>query len=389
VHDKDAEITAEIKQLLGDKLSKINVPSQIYHNGKLIDFPLSPLDLMLKLGLFPFVKAGLEVLRARLNTAGGEENFEHFAVKTYGRDIAESFLLNYSEKLWGLPCDRLSVNIAGKRLKGLDLKTFLVEAMLGEKAKISHLEGAAFYYPAGGIGTIPASIVQFCGEQGLRRGARITGIMTAENRIQTIQINGVESIDVNDHEVVSTLPLNFFLEVMQPRPPAEILQLARRLRFRNLVLVAFFLNKKSITRNATVYFPAVEFPFTRLYEPKNRDLRMSPAGKTSLLAEIPCQPEDDLWKHEDSKLIEIIRTHLEQIGWIGREEILGAAVHRLEHAYPILESGFEEKVRQINGFLRTFRNLKLSGRNGRFMYSWVHDMLRFGKDITDEYSSSQ
>jgi protoporphyrinogen oxidase len=188
---------------------------------------------------------------------------------------------------------------------------------------------------------------------------------------------------------VSTLPLNFFLEVMQPRPPAEILQLARRLRFRNLVLVAFFLNKKSITRNATVYFPAVEFPFTRLYEPKNRDLRMSPAGKTSLLAEIPCQPEDDLWKHEDSKLIEIIRTHLERIGWIGREEILGAAVHRLEHAYPILESGFEEKVRQINGFLRTFRNLKLSGRNGRFMYSWVHDMLRFGKDITDEYSSSQ
>jgi protoporphyrinogen oxidase len=75
-----------------------------------------------------------------------------------------------------------------------------------------------------------------------------------------------------------------------------------------------------------------------------------------------------------------------QIGWINEEEIIDASVSRLDYAYPILELGFEEKVQKINAFLDGFSNLKITGRNGKFRYLWIHNMMKSGKEIIEEYN---
>ena len=49
-HDKDPEITQEIKTLLGAELRQIHVPSQICIKNRFVDFPLSPFNLLLNLG---------------------------------------------------------------------------------------------------------------------------------------------------------------------------------------------------------------------------------------------------------------------------------------------------------------------------------------------------
>jgi len=382
-HDKDSEMTATIKSLLGDDLVLINVPSNIYHHGKMIDFPLSPINLFNKLGPITFVKAGMQVLFSRFQSKTKEDNFENFALRTYGRIIAEKFLLNYSQKLWGAPCNKLSTNIAGTRLKGLNLKSFLAEAFLGKKAKTTHVEGASFYYPRRGIATISEKLGEFCGSENISLNRKITKIRHDGNKIRTIEMNGAEEIAVQ--EVVSTLPLDYFLDIMDPQPPQEIVALKKELRYRNMVLVAVFLEQNSVTSAATVYFPDDDFHFTRIYEPKNRFVHMAPPGKTHLVAEIPCQPEDIYWKMPDHELIDSVIAKLKAIDWITQETIIGSSVYRLENAYPILETGFEQKVERINGYLANFSNLNLSGRNGKFKYSWIHDMMRFGKTIIDKF----
>jgi protoporphyrinogen oxidase len=383
LHAKDAEVTKELKKLLSDSLKEINVPSQIYQDGKCIDFPLSPLNLMNNLGVYTLVKAAVEVIRSRLSGREQNGSFKSFATYTYGNTIANCFLLNYSEKLWGAPCDRLSQEIAAERLKGLNLRTFLTEAIFGRKAKTEHLEGS-FYYPKMGIGAITEKLGRFCGEENILRNSEITKIMHNQKRIQAVEVNGKEMIDTD--KVVSTLPLNHLLQIMEPAPPEEILRLAESLRYRNVILVALFLNRESVTETATIYFPDQKFPFNRIYEPKNRSGSMSPRGKTALVAEIPCQPEDKRWNSEDDKLIQLIRSHLMQIGWINEEEIIDASVSRLDYAYPILELGFEEKVQKINAFLDGFSNLKITGRNGKFRYLWIHNMMKSGKEIIEEYN---
>ena len=84
-------------------------------------------------------------------------------------------LLNYSEKLWGLPCNQLSPNIAGNRLKGLNLKNILKETVLCTNDSALHLDGS-FYYPQRGIGTIVEKLADFCGEETIRKCSKISNI---------------------------------------------------------------------------------------------------------------------------------------------------------------------------------------------------------------------
>lgn len=384
-HDQDPEITAEVKRLMGRDLQKVEVPSQIYSNGKCLDFPLSPLNLFINLGPATFIKAAVEVLKKRMKPGTPCRQFEEFALHTYGETIARRFLLNYSEKLWGIPCDRLSLQIAGRRMKGLNLKTFVKETLLGKKSKTEHLDGA-FYYPRnGGFGEIAARLADYCQPDHIQCRSRITGIHHDRRRIQVVELNRTQRVDTSRDAVISTLPLDQLLAQMVPAPPEEILSTGKELRFRYILLVSICVNRPSVTRAATVYFPDAAVPFTRLYEPKNRNKNLAPPAQSLLAVEIPCFPEDSYWRMEESRLVRLVRNSLLETGWIKEKEIIGAAVKRMPHAYPLLEKGIEKKVAAIMSYLDGFENLKISGRNGTFSYIHVHDVLRAGNDIVAPY----
>ena len=382
-HDKDHTITGELKNLLGKELKKVDVPSCIYHNGKFISFPLSPLDLLKKIGIINIAKASLELIGAKIKLGGENQNdtFEALAHKKYGKTISQLFLLNYSEKLWGLPCDRLSPTISGKRMKGLDVKTFLKEAFMGKRAKTEHLDGS-FFYPREGFGTIADSLAGFCGAESIRRNARVTRLFHDGRRITALEIDGKSLVETDF--VVNTLALSQFIQFMMPLPAKEMLNLANDLRFRNVIVVALFLEKDSITKAGSIYFPDPRFLFTRVYEPKNRSAFMSPPGKTSLCAEIPCFPGSEQWDMATEELIERVSLEFIKLGWIKKKDIIGSETTRLHQAYPVLERGFEEKILSLNAFLQSFVNLRMTGRNGSFTYVHVHDLLRSGKNIIEE-----
>lgn len=378
LHDKDPEVTHQLQTLIGPSLRKIDVPSQIYSQGRFIDFPLSPLNLLGNLGATTSLKAGAEVLRSKLTGRQTSRDFQDFALKTYGKTIASRFLLNYSEKLWGLPCSQLSPRISGSRLKGLTLKTFVKEMTRSNRFKTEHLDGS-FYYPSTGIGTIPDQLAEFCGEDHIICNARVTRVIHRASRITAIEINQDQIIDVE--QVVNTLPLSLFLQILDPQPPEAMMKLARSLRYRSLILVAVFLNKPSVTPNASVYFPEPEHLFTRVYEPRNRSQEMSPKGMTSLVAEIPCQQDDPLWQQNDSDLNQTVIDAFQRIGWVKPGEVIDSVTYRIGYAYPVLEVGFEQKIDQILHYINGFKNLRISGRNGKFLYTHIHNMMQFGREI--------
>jgi protoporphyrinogen oxidase len=173
---------------------------------------------------------------------------------------------------------------------------------------------------------------------------------------------------------------------MDPPPPAHVLGLAHDLKHRDLVLVALFLRKESVTGAATVYFPDPGVPFTRVTEPRNRSEAMSPPGHTSLVAEIPCEAEDPLWSTDDARLVGVTVKPLEEMGWIRGGELVGVRVVRLRNAYPVLSLGCERSLEGVLRYLDGFGNLALAGRNGRFEYGSIHSMLRSGKDLVASWA---
>ena len=158
---------------------------------------------------------------------------------------------------------------------------------MGKRAKTEHLDGS-FFYPREGFGTIADSLAGFCGGDFVRRNARVTRLFHDRGRITALEIDGKSLVETDF--VINTLALSQFVQLMMPLPDKKVLALANDLRFRNVIVVALFLEKDSITKAGSIYFPDPRFLFTRVYEPKNRSAFMSPPGKTSLCAEIPCFP---------------------------------------------------------------------------------------------------
>jgi protoporphyrinogen oxidase len=379
LHDKDPEITRDVQALLGGSLRAVDRPSVIFDGGRLMRFPFQLTDVLWHLGPRAIARGALDLAAARMAPRGHEqESFASLAVRSYGRTVAERFLLGYTRKLWGLPCESLSSRASGGRLRGLDLRQFLFHTLFGRRRDRRSADGA-FYYPVRGIGMLTEALAAGCGRDGIRTGAEVRRLVHDGTHVRAIDVAGVGRVAVD--AVASTLPLEQLLARMDPPPPDGILRLAQHLTYRNLVLVALFLRKESVTAAATVYFPDLRVPFTRVTEPKNRSAAMSPPGHTSLVAEIPCGPEDSVWSADDADLVELLQKHLEGIGWVRGGEVLGSKVVRLRRAYPVLSLDLERSVATILRHLDVLGNLAVVGRNGRFEYGWLHDMLRSGKDL--------
>ncbi|MDQ7821548.1 MAG: FAD-dependent oxidoreductase [Candidatus Eremiobacteraeota bacterium] len=383
--DEYADVTADVKALMGRELHSIEVPSRIFEGGKFIDIPFKPANLIRNLGMGTFMKASTEIMKERLTRGRPFESFHDFAVRTYGNTLASRFLLNYTEKLWGRPTSLLSPVISGKRLQGLSVWNIVTEALLGPLVKKTHREGA-FYYPEGGIHQLSLRLGEAAGSEHIRLHSRVTALFHHDNRVTAIEVNGKERHDVD--KVVSTLPLDYLVKIMSPALPDPIPALARRLSFRHLRIVCFFLARPSVMNVATLYVPDRRFTFNRLYEPRNRNASMAPEGRTSLAAEICCDEGDELWNMDDEPFIGKIRGEVLATGLIEEKDITGAATERLTHAYPVLLVNTPSEVREITTYLEKFQNLKLSGRPGRFEYSWIHDMLRAGMALAEESAGS-
>lgn len=382
---KDIEVTNEITDLLQGQISKVVLPVQTYSDGKLVDFPFSPLNLLTTMGILFFARAAFQIARTRFSVKKGR-NFEEFARHTYGKVMAERFLLNYSQRLWGLPCSELSPKIGGYKLRGLNITTFLIEVIRGRTAKVKHL-GGTIYYPNRGFGTIAERLSEVCGARNVRTNSRVTSVFHDNFRIRAIELNGI-TIEPAD-EVVSTLPLNVLVQLMRPKLPEDVLTVAESLHFRALVLVVIFLKIPSVTESSSIHFPDPQVPFTRLHEPKNRSKSMAPDGQTSLVTEIPCQEGDEAWNMQDKELVSRVVTGLQKIQLIAAGEIIDGMVVRLDNAYPVLEVNYEQKIQQIRAYLDKFSNLKLTGRTGAFAYLSLHHIMKLAKSTVASYMSDK
>lgn len=385
-HDKDGEITRDVRALLGPDLQPVDRPSMIFEGGRFMRFPFRLPDVLGHLGPVLLARCALELATARLGRRppGEPDSFAAYALGRYGRTMADRFLLGYSQKLWGVPCDQLSPRVGGGRLKGLHARQVLVDTLLGRRASSGHVDGS-FFYPRRGIGMLAEALAAGCGPEAVRTRTEVASVRHDGRRIESVTLAGGTRIEVE--QLVSTLPLETLLARLDPPAPERVRRLASALVHRDLALVALLLRRESVTRAATVYFPDPRVPFTRLTEPRNRSEAMSPPRHTSLVAEIPCRTGDERWRTDDAELVEAVRRPLERIGWLRSGDLIGSRVVRMRHAYPVLGLDHDRSLEPVLRWLGRLENLTLAGRNGRFEYGWMHDALRAGKDTVAAWSA--
>jgi protoporphyrinogen oxidase len=376
---KNPEIEELVKNLLSDELVLAKRSSKIFMRGKYFDYPLNPLNALLGLGMRESAKIVIDYSRERLRSGRRIVSLEDWVVANFGRELFNIFFKEYSEKVWGISCDRISAEWVAQRIRGLSLSVALKDALL----RINHRKPATlireFLYPEKGIGRLAERLMEEVSPNPVLFGCRVKRITHSNGRIQSITAQNCDSeITVEANSYISSIPFTSLAKMLSPEPPEDVLRAASRLRFRDTVIVAVMVNKPRVTSLSWIYIPEKKIPFGRIHEPNNWSETMSPRGKTSLVTEYFCFSGEKLWNMSDTELAQLTAEHLEELGFVKEKEVIDACVVRVPNAYPLLEVGYRRHYEVILDYLSHFENLQLVGRTGMFRYHNMDHAMETG-----------
>jgi protoporphyrinogen oxidase len=369
----DAAIIRLLKNLMAEELVEVQRSSKIYLHGKRFDYPLRPMNAIFGLGIPTTLKIltdySIETAK-RFVIKKRVESLEDWVVGNFGRTMFEIYFKEYSEKVWGIDCSMISAEWVAQRIRGLSLAKAIKNALLKFNGNDLPTLAGKFLYPQLGIGRIADRLreeIEYRNE--VVTGSNIVRVNHANTRIENILISEhAQTSVIKGEHFISSMPLTTLVGMLNPPPPASILDAVANLRFRDLVIVAIMLNKARITDQTWIYIPERHIPFGRIHEPTNWSPKMAPAGKTLLVTEYFSFRGDSSWNDRDENLIGRTIEHLVSLRLIDKRDVIDSVVVRVPQAYPLFEIGYRKHCEVILEYLERFNNLYLAGRSGLFQY---------------------
>ena len=87
---------------------------------------------------------------------------------------------------------------------------------------------------------------------------------------------------------------------------------------------------------------------------------------------------------KENQITKKILDLLVEINFFSASEVISSKIYKINEAYPVLELDFDEKIIELRNYLAKFKNLKISGRNGLFSYSHIHDQFINAREIVKD-----
>lgn len=377
------QLQSFVSELLGDALLTVPRKSQIYLNGKHIDYPLSPTNAVFGMGLaktgsilFDYGKEKFRnIIRSPKLTS-----LEDWVVSQFGRTMFNLYFKDYSEKVWGIDCQDISKDWVAQRIDGLSLWQFIQHSLVKFRSNKAKTLTDTFSYPRMGIGQLSDRMSDLVrSKNSVKTGSNVEKIFHADGKISGIQyMDGEKTHTIKGSRYISSIPVTRLIEKMTPSPPEDICRAASSIGFRSLVIVALFVDKKSMTDLTWMYFPGKDIPFGRIHEPKNWSSDLAPPGKSHIIAEYFCNTGDTTWQSTDDTIANTTTSHLEKLGFFNKNDVIENCVMRIPYAYPVFDVHYRKHLNVITDFLDGFENLYLVGRSGMFSYLNMDQAMESG-----------
>jgi len=391
----DYSLEIFVKNLLNRRYIIVPRSSTIYFNNQYIKYPLEPLDTFNKVGCLKSFQFMYDYILQKIQTRKNsghcqDKSLEDWVINRFGRSLYNAFFKEYSEKVWGLNCTKINSDWIAQRIQNLNLaKTIKSALIIKDRNKYATLTDK-FIYPTYGIGSITDNLAQTIPRNNLLLETQILRIEHNNKKIKTIYIKrNNQPHRVNAQKFLSTIPLTSFVNLLEPRPPEDVIAAAKLLKSRDLILVTLMLSRQRVTRDSWIYFPEKHFPFGRIHEPKNWSASMAPINKTSVVTEHFCFQGDDTWQSTDTQLIEHSINSLCKLNMIDKKDVIDSLVVRVKNAYPLFEIGYRENSETISRYLNKFSNLILAGRTGEFRYYNMDQAMLSAVDAVEKISNSR
>jgi protoporphyrinogen oxidase len=366
------------QEMLGEDFLRVSRLSRIHYRGRFFNYPLEFRNALTKLGIAESLLILSSYLKARVQLNPPEDTFEHWVTNRFGQRLYRTFFKTYTEKVWGIPGHEIQADWAAQRIKGLSLTAVVSNALLGT----NHIKTLVkeFHYPTQGPGMMWAKFqaaVESHGGQ-VQLNSEVSRIRLHGHHIRGLVVQrGDKTTEIGGDAFISSMPLGEMIPRLDPPPPAKVVQIARSLNYRALILVGLIVDRADIFPDNWLYIHSPEVKVGRIQNFKNWSPAMVPdPAKTSLGMEYFCTAGDALWRMSDAELVQLATRELSTLGLAALEDVEDGVVFRHAHAYPVYDPDYRARLGVIQGFLATIDNLQTIGRNGMHRYNnQDHSML--------------
>lgn len=382
---KDDEVEQFFRRILGDEAIWVPRSSKIFYLNKYFDYPLKPANALLGMGVGTTAKCLADYGYVKVRNLWRHSDvvsLEDWVSNEFGRQLFKLFFKNYTEKVWGIDCDRICAEWAAQRIKGLSLRVAVKDALFPQKnGKVATLIDR-FMYPRLGIGRISERLAEDVTAAGneVRMESRVAAVNHEDGRIRSLDVessDGGYRLEVEN--LCSSMPLTELVLAMRPEAPPEVTEAARSLRYRDLITVNLMIDKPQVTDQTWIYIHDPSIRLGRIHEPRNWSAAMAPEGKSSLVAEYFCFEGDEIWNMDDGDLIDLTVSELDKrLGFLKKENVIDAFVVRVPKAYPMYELGYEEPLKKVLDYVDSFPNLQIVGRYGTYKYNNMDHSMKTG-----------
>lgn len=370
-------------EILKDDFIKVPRLSRIYYQGKFFNYPLSLFNTLSNLGIFPsffillsYLKAKL---KARLQPDIEPENFEEWVTDRFGYRLYRMFFKTYTEKVWGIPCDKIRADWAAQRIQGMSLKRAVINAVFGSQNAKSLIK--EFDYPILGPGMMWERCQEILESQDapVQMNTKVISIEREGTQIRSITARqGDKTIQISSDQFISTMPVTALVNRLNPPPPDYVLEAARGLKYRDFLIVSLIINEANLFPDNWIYIHSPEFKVGRIQNFGNWSPAMVPDPTKSCLGmEYFCSEGDDIWEMSDTELIDLATREVVELGLgVKPGDVEDGVVIRQHKAYPVYDGEYRQHLQVLQDYLETFENLQTVGRNGMHRYNnQDHSML--------------
>ncbi len=396
--------------------------SRILFLRKLFNYPISLNGATIRnLGLWRMMKMGLSYIKVQLMPARKENSLEDFMINRFGVELYRTFFRDYTEKVWGVPCSKISPDWGGQRIKGLSITKTVIHALkqifAGKKKADANANGAdirqkdtetsligQFLYPKFGPGQLWETVAEKVRELGgeIHMNAKVVGVNRDDMGKRVLSVV-VENLAEDGAIAYETVPCDYFLSTMPVKElvaamdsekmpvPAEVRRVSDGLVYRDFITVGLLLDKLEIKNPAKPGTPESKLKFVAdnwIYVQES-DVKL---GRIQIFNNwspyLVADPEkvwigleyfaaegDEMWRMPDKDFIKFAIAELDKIDVARPEDVCDSVVFHIKKAYPAYFGTYGE-FDKVRGYLDPIDNLFLMGRNGMHKYNNMdHSML--------------
>jgi protoporphyrinogen oxidase len=397
--------------------------SRIFYRRRFFDYPLKlNFNTLNNMGIAETLRVGLSYGRSRLSHRSPESSLEDFFINRFGDRLYRTFFKDYTEKVWGVPCQEISAEWGAQRIKGLSITRAIAHAVTSlvragvdtaqKSTETSLIE--RFLYPKLGPGQmweeVARQVIQGGGEVHL--GHRVIGIQRDGMDIKALTVRDEKTGSARTIACdffVSTMPVSELTAMLEPDDP-QVMRIAAALPYRDFMTAGLLLKRMNTSVDTSRQAGCNGMPRDNWIYIQERDVKMgrvqifnnwSPAlvadpNTIWLGLEYFCREGDDMWRMKDDRFIDFAAQELEKIGLIDRADVLDGTLVRVRKAYPAYFGEYVE-FDKVRNYLDRFPNLYPVGRNGMHRYnnqdhsmlaanSAVSSMINFGEGKSDIWS---